>query len=213
MIRSAFGALCVVVCVAGLAGCKIVKNPDPAAGAVQGGGTDETRMATRAAEIWAPKVVPFIAANATDIAVIRAALTDGPDAAGAKFGFRPESEGSAWNFIGKGVGVVVASDLKARAAKLDLDTDADGVADVTVQLGPGIKGTALRDAMPFLVFTDFRDQIEFAKLARSLNDLAHAGIAVPLGDPTGKSFAFEGVFSIRAKGEPILLVPSLLVAQ
>ena len=214
MSRKMMTALCLLALVP-LAACKIVKTPDPEQPAAEGApptaasGSDEARMSARAAEIWEPQVAPYIAAKATDIATLHAALVDGPDAA-ASYGFRPAAEGSPWNFIAKGEGKVVAEDRQSRAAKLDLDTDGDGKGDVTVQLGPVMKGTALRDSLNFLVFTDYRDQIEFAKLARALNDHAHAGLKLPEGDLTGRSVAFSGPFTIRTKGEAILLTPVTL---
>ncbi len=64
-----------------------------------------------------------------------------------------------------GTGKIVVANLDTRARTVGLDTDGDGAADVTVQLGPVIKGSALRDVAPFYNFDDFRDQIEFAKLS------------------------------------------------
>lgn len=197
------------LCLLALAACKIVKDPEPAAeGSAPAAQTDEARMAAKAEELWQPQVLPFVAENATDIAALRAALSGGPDAASA-LGFRPTAEGSPWNFIAKGEGTVVAEDRASRAAKLELDTDGDGAGDVTVQLGPVMRGTALRDSLPFLVFTDYRDQIEFAKLARALNDHAHAQIDLP-ETVTGQRIAFSGPFTIRSKGEAILLTPVTL---
>jgi predicted lipoprotein len=76
-----------------------------------------------------------------------------------------------------------------------------------LQLGPVIKGSALRDIAPFYVFTDFRDQIEFAKLARALNTTASASLALPEGDLTGKTVTFLGALSLRSATDPILIVP------
>lgn len=201
-----------------LTACKIVKNAQPgevsaSSSSVATPQGDAARMSALADEIWTPKVVPFLQEHATDIGVLRTALQAGPDAAGATYGFRPDSEGSPWNFIASGKGKVVSADLASRAAKLDLDTDGDGAADVTVQLGPVMKGTSLRDALSFLVFTDFRDQIEFAKLARALNDKAHDAAALPAGDPVGQTATFTGAFTIRAKGEAVLLTPSELALE
>src|SRR5262249_55213857 len=42
------------------------------------------------------------------------------------------------------------------------------VADL--QIGPVIRGTALRDALDFIRFTDFVNQLEFASVASALND-------------------------------------------
>lgn len=194
-----------------LSGCKIVKTPDPdseSAAAEQQ--TDEARMAAFADEIWQPKVLPTISEHLVDMATLRAALADGLDVAGPAHGLRPEGEANPWNFALSGSGTIVEANTESRAAKLLVDTDADGTADVTVQLGPVIRGTALRDAMPFLVFTDFRDQIEFAKLARALNTIAHEAVTLPSGDLTGKTATFEGVFTLRNKGDKIELVPTAL---
>lgn len=65
-----------------------------------------------------------------------------------------------------GQGKVVAANLTSRARTLDVDVDGDAKADLTVQLGPVVKGSSLRDFAPALYdFTSFRDQIEFAKSA------------------------------------------------
>ncbi len=42
-----------------------------------------------------------------------------------------------------------------------------------MQIGPVIRGTTLRDVLPFIDFTAFRNQIDFAELARGLNDQAY----------------------------------------
>ena len=67
----------------------------------------------------------------------------------------------------------MAAKTDTRAATADVDIDGDGTADATVQLGPVIRGTTLRDVQPFFDFTAFRDQIAFAELARALNDQAY----------------------------------------
>ncbi|WP_316857872.1 DUF2291 family protein [uncultured Cohaesibacter sp.] len=78
---------------------------------------------------------------------------------------------------------------------------------------PIIKGTALRDAASFFVFTDFRDQIEFAKLARALNDIASAAVTLPEGDLIGKKVTFTGAFSLPKQSDPILLVPVQIAVE
>ena len=214
--RELFTPLAILSCaLLPLAGCKIVKNPDPEAATTEAAETtDEARMAAHASEIWADKVLPVVSEHAVPLTELRAKISsEGLDAAGAAHGLRPEGEANPWNFAATGEGLIIEANTASRAAKLMVDTDADGAADVTLQLGPVIRGTALRDAMPFLSFTDFRDQIEFAKLARALNDLANAGITLPEGDLVGKTAAFEGVFTLRNKGDAIELVPTQLAVQ
>lgn len=214
MTRVPLAALALTLGLTGLAGCKIVKKPEPGSETANAASAtpanDAERMGKLAADLYRARLLPFVTEQAVEIAVLRGALASGLEAAGAAHGHRPPSEGSPWNFLVKGQGRVIKADTAARAAKLDLDTDGDGAADLVVQLGPVIKGTALRDAADFIVFTDFRDQIEFAKLARALNDAAHKALALPAGDLTGKTFAFEGAFTLRTAADAMSLVPTQL---
>lgn len=198
------------------AGCKIVENPDPnSATEVEANQTDEVRMAAYARDVWDAQVLPTVTNNLVPISDLRAAQAQDPEAAGQAHGLRPEGEANPWNFAVSGSGIVVEAKLKSRAAKLQIDTDADGVADLTVQLGPVIRGTALRDAMPFLTFTDFRDQIEFAKLAGGLNAMAHERLEIPdpETDVTGQTVSFEGVFSYKNATTKPEIVPTILTFE
>lgn len=192
----------------GLSGCKIVPDPDPAQLATANQ-SDDDRMLARAQEIWQPQVLPTVKEHLVQLADLRAALAADAAAAGTAHGLRPQGESNPWNFAVSGQGKIVEAKLDSRAAKLGLDTDADGKADVTVQLGPVIRGTALRDAMPFLTFTDYRDQIEYAKLANALNQLAHQAVTKPGGDVIGQTATFEGVFTLKDPAK-VELVPTAL---
>lgn len=192
-----------------LGACKIVPNPEPGS-ETAASQTDEDRMAAKAGEVYDAQLVPYVSQKAIDLSTLTAALQGGLDAAGQAHGVRPQAEGSPWNFLVKGQGTVIEARRESRAATLTLDVTGDNQPDMTIQLGPVIKGTALRDAADFIVFTDYRDQIEFAKLARALNDRAHGAIRLPEGDLTGKTVRFEGATTLRTATDPILVVPTLL---
>lgn len=214
MPRNATAWLCLALLLPFLPGCKIVPDPDPAAeGAAPVQQTDEARMAALVDTDWTPKVLPALEGRMVDFAEVSAALAGGIDAAGAKLGVRPAAGSAPWNFVVRGSGTVVAAKLDSRAASIDLDTNGDGTADVRVQIGPVLRGTGLRDALPFYEFTAFRDQIEFAKLAGALNTRAVQDIAKPDGDPAGRAFAFSGVITPKQGEAPIPLVPITLEAQ
>ena len=192
-----------------LTACQIVPNPDPADEAAVPQ-TDEARMAAYTDEVWEAQVLPVISSKVVAYPVLRAKLSEGLDAAGAAHGLRPDGEANPWNFVVSGEGVVVEAKLESRAAKMQVDMDGDGAADVVLQLGPVIRGTALRDAMPFVVFTDFRDQIEFAKLARAMNEKTSAGLDKPTGDVIGQRVRFTGVFTARTATDTPEVVPTEL---
>ena len=198
--------LAVLLAATAPAACKLVKNPDPAEAAAkaaaEGGGADVGTM-------WTAQVLPHMNDAAVDLAALKAAIAGGLDAAGAAHGFRAKSEGAAWNFPVKLAGTVVAAKTDTRAATADVDIDGDGTADATVQLGPVIRGTTLRDVQPFIDFTAFRDQIAFAELARGLNDQAYktALEGVPRDGLAGKKVSLVGAFTTKAAGDPVLITP------
>ena len=91
---------------------------------------------------------------------------------------RPDHTPSAANLFVKGRAVVTSVDTRSRVglALLDL-TPADGRADGALQIGPVLRGTALRDALEFVKFGDFVNQIAFAEVATALNERArHAAL-------------------------------------
>ena len=133
-----------------LAGCKIVPDPDPAELAAANM-SDEERMALWVTEHWDSQVLPAMAEHGTTWADFAEARAQGLEAAGSAEGLRPSGKG-AWFFMLKGEGRVVAANLDSRARRLDLDMDGDGAADIGLQLGPVMRGTALRDALPFVDF-------------------------------------------------------------
>jgi predicted lipoprotein len=199
-----------------LSGCKIVKTvaEGESAAAEAGEAGDDARIAALLDKTYEAELLPLITAKALPVADLRAAVARGLEAAGTAHGNKGSGEGAAWNFALKGEGTVVEANLTSRARKATLDTDGDGAADLTLQLGPVIKGSSLRDVAPFYRFGDFRDQIEFAKLARALNDRASAALAVPEGDLVGKTVSFAGTVDLKAAGDPWLVtVVSFAVAQ
>lgn len=203
-------ALCLALAL-GTSGCKIVpKTAENAAAPAADASGDAARITKLLADSFDAKLLPHIAAQAQPVAALRAQLGSGLDAAGAAHGARGAGNGSPWNFALKDQGKVLKADLGARARVLDLDTDGDGGADLTLQLGPVIKGNALRDVAPKIYdFTAFRDQMEFGKLGRALNDRASSALKID-ADPTGKMVAFTGVMSLRTATDTWLVTPTVL---
>ncbi|EPX87488.1 putative periplasmic lipoprotein [Rubellimicrobium thermophilum DSM 16684] len=190
-----------------LTGCKIVQKAPQ-----DGADAPASHVEQVVLDSYETQLLPHVSAAAVEFGTLRAALAGGLEAAGAAHGIQAAG-GGAWNFLTRGEGMIVGGDRESRAATLDVDADGDGAGDLQIQIGPIVRGTALRDAAPFYVFTDFKDQIEFADLARALNSRATADLALPGGDLTGRSVAFEGAFALRSATDPILLVPTRLVLE
>jgi predicted lipoprotein len=105
--------------------------------------------------IWDSKVTPAVATGAADLAGwLRGRREDLPAA-----------------FLVKGAGRVLRVDTTSRTGLLLIDlAPYDGRADAALQIGPVLRGTALRDALPFIQFSQFVNQLEFARVGNALND-------------------------------------------
>lgn len=199
-----------------LTACKVVKDTPANETAIAADASgDDARTDIRIKETFDSKLIPHVRDSALPIAELQSVLANGLDAAGDAHGMRGAGIGAAWNFPVTGTGTVVNSKLDSRARWLGLDIDGDGSQDIRVQLGPVIKGTALRDVAPFYNFDAFRDQIEFAKLGRAINDQIKDMIDVGTAETpedlaaklSGKSVDFTGVIPLRSTGEAMVLTP------
>ena len=90
---------------------------------------------------------------------------------GAKYGYRAKSEDTPWTLMVKLEGVIIAADTESRAATISVDASGQGKTDAIVQIGPAMRGTAIRDALDFVSFNDFTNQIDFAQLRQSVQHL------------------------------------------
>lgn len=105
------------------------------------------------AGIWSTQVLPKAKSSSTEL---RDALAGGA------------ADGSPVFVRAHGTIVRVDRTSRVGLALLDLHPG-DGVPDVAVQIGPVLRGTALRDALPFIRFGDFANQVQFADVANALN--------------------------------------------
>lgn len=194
-----------------LSGCKFVKtgNADGQAPA-SGEAGDDARIDALLTETYDARLVPMLSDKATEFTALKNEFANGIDAAGEAQGVRAGGAGGSWIFAIKATGKVVAENRKSKAATADVDVDGDGKADISLQLGPVVKGTALRDVAPSIYdFSAFRDQIEFAKLGRALNDKAISALPAA-GELEGKTIAFTGAAAIRSTSEIPLVVPVIV---
>ncbi|MBU2327198.1 MAG: DUF2291 domain-containing protein [Alphaproteobacteria bacterium] len=182
-----------------LSGCKLVKTESADQAAVD-------PIEALVSETFEAKLVSTLSETAVDLSVLLDAVTAGLDDAGGKYGVRVGGAGGGWNFAVKGKGRVVAEDRASKAAVAEVDLDGDGTADAILQLGPVVKGSALRDATPLYDFSAFRDQIEYARLGRALNDRAVSTISADSA-LNGKTVEFLGATVLRSAGEKPLVTP------
>jgi predicted lipoprotein len=207
-------ACALVLCMIAAA-CRIEKRADAA---VAGGdapppGGQFTNQAfdskAQVGDIWDSKVLPALQAKAGDFIALRSAMKADLDGAGAKFGQRRPAEGAPWNFATRVKGRIVSVDTESSAGTVGVDVDGDGKADATVQIGPILRGTALRDSLPFISFTSYANQVEFAQLANAFNEQAYAKAikSLPREALAGRQVEMLGVFTTDDANDAPVITP------
>lgn len=192
-----------------LAGCKVVPIP-----------TNEERAALGfnakafAQGLWTAKALPHFAQGAKPMPEVLQAISTDLEAAGTKYGYRAAAVGSPWSFIVSGEGTVVSKNTQSRAGTIVLALDgAQPPAEITLQIGPVIRGNAIRDSLPFITFKDFTNQLEFADAGKALTALALEGIQPSLATVAeGQRVKFTGAILLNTKSDKIIVTPVTLAA-
>jgi predicted lipoprotein len=197
------------VLVAVLGGCKIVANADLKA--AKSRSSDDFDATAYVDKIWTPKVIPEFKDKAIPIETLLQEVATDPDKAGQKHGHR-EGDGNPWTFLIKGEGRITAVDVESRHGIVSIEVQtASGPRKVDLQVGPVVFGTALRDALQFIKFGDFVNQIQYAQVSRVLNDRATKGVrgSIDLKDAAGKTIAFYAA-AVLGSGDTINATPVII---
>lgn len=175
--------------------------------------SDDFKPDEYAENIWEDKVIPFFKEKGLPIETIIPVWLKDQQAAGEKFGYREKAEGSPWNFRVKGSGVITAVNTESRASTVDIDLfPNDGQADLVMQIGPVIKDSSIRDSLDFISFTDFTNQLEFARLSNAFNKVVNRDITGKLDRENlmGKKISFWGAFTQLQDSDLIRVTPVIL---
>ncbi|MFN7928944.1 MAG: DUF2291 domain-containing protein [Blastocatellia bacterium] len=160
--------------------------------------------------IWESKLVPAVAEKAVDLAALLTALDANADEAKKQYGVR-DGDGPV-HFMVKGEGEVGHTDLDSphRTVTIRLPKYR-GKTEIKMQIGPVFRGTSLRDAVGFIKFNEFINQLQYAEVATKLNDRVFSTVIPVLKnlEPAslqGKSLIFYGVFTLQER-DKIMLTP------
>jgi predicted lipoprotein len=140
---------------------------------------------------------------------VRRLAAASPDEAGAKFGYRPKSGDVPWTFLVKLQGVVVEANTASRAATLSVDTTGKGKTDAIIQIGPAMRGTAIRDALDFVSFSDFTNQIDFARYGKAFNTYVDRQTLakLPRDSLVGRKVTVVGAYPLTSAADIPLVTP------
>ena len=137
--------------------------------------------------IWQTRLLPEAERTAVDVATVPGVAPDPATRDGSP---------SRRSLFVKGAGVVGDIDRRSQVGLARVTIA--GQTGTTIQIGPVLRGTALRDAATFIDFTDFVNQIEFANVANALNERVSRQVLAALNpdELVGKRIAFIGAATI-----------------
>ncbi len=139
-----------------------------------------------------PKVQAAVEGRAVDAATLAAALAKDQDAAGKQYG------------VASDAGPEFSVKFTGKVSKNDSGDDVVAVAgmpsstQISLQLGPAIIGTDLRDATGTISFGQFHNQIEYQNAGAALNNEMKKAVLsrVDVGNLQGKTVSVAGVFQL-----------------
>lgn len=159
--------------------------------------------------IWQSQILPAVTENAVDLQTVLTAIEVDADGVAQKEQLTEVANqygaitvGEAHVYLVKGRGTVTAVDTESRAGTMTLALEGyDGPVVVKLYLGPRIPSdaTAVRDAVGFIEFGDFREQTEYGKVAKEINTRIAREVLEPLDKENlvGKPITFYGALGIR----------------
>lgn len=152
--------------------------------------------------IWQSKVVPTVLEKATDVTAVLTALDAKSEAA-----FSTGDAGGATHFIVKGTGRVSRVNATSQNRTLALSLpNYPGKTEVVLQVGPVLRGTSLRDAVGFIQFNQFVNQVQFAEVGNKLNDRVTTAVIkdFDLATAQGKQVSFHGAFTLSDRSKIVI---------
>lgn len=182
----------------------------------QPGGSVSTDPAAYVDSIWASKLLPAVINSAVDARLLLNALASSPEQACARYG-RREANGPC-HFLVKGSGRVTAVDTRSRAGLALVDIPPfDQQPDLSIQIGPVLRGASLRDATGLVPFSAFVNQLQFADAGNEINARVLNTVLAGLDRVRlqGRLVSFAGALSVHEPSGPPLagLVPVLLTIE
>lgn len=197
----------IVASAALLTACKFVATESKNGGNGSSGAVSPEQQVS---EMWDAKVLPYLEAKAGDFKSVSEAARTNVEAAGVTYGNKEKQASSPWTLVVRLTGKIVAANTESRAGSIDVDADGDGKADARVQIGPVMRGTALRDCLDFVSFNQFTNQIDFAQFGKAFNLHVDKTVTskLPRNQLVGKSVQVLGAYPVVGGSELPLVTPA-----
>lgn len=141
--------------------------------------------------IWPSRVVPA-ARQGVALPTLLTELKADPEAAKKRYG---HVVGGVANYLVRFTGIVNKIDTSSPLGALTVTVKTPAAAvSVQVQVGPVILGTAVRDALPFINFNEFLNQVQYGGVADALNAKVKKVVLskLDLGKLAGRKISVDG---------------------
>ena len=157
--------------------------------------------------IWKSKIIPTISQDAQDITFILDELFKNKEVTEEKYGDR--SGTGSYSFMIKGKGEVTSLNTASRVGTLSIKLEKQYDSEIFITLGPVIKKDSIRDAVKFIQFNDFVNQLDFADVSRIIETRVLNEIIGPLNlkEIVDKKINFEGAITFDRK-DKIYITPT-----
>ena len=160
-------------------------------------------------KIWDSKILPTIRNDSQEITFILDELFTNKEITEEKYGYR--SGTGSYSFMVKGTGKVASLNTKSRVGTLSIELSKKFDSEIFITIGPVIKKDSVRDAVKFIKFNDFVNQLDFADVSRIIKTRVLNEVVGPLNikDIEGKTITFEGAITFDRK-DKIYITPTYL---
>jgi predicted lipoprotein len=161
--------------------------------------------------IWASRIIPTVDQRAISLDTLIPAIQKDPQTAVKEYG---NNIGGAYNFLVQFSGTVAKVDTKSLTGTVTVDADYEGgTLPVKIQIGPIILGTALRDAVKFITFEQFTNQMQYGGVSDELNTRVGSDVIskLDLKGLVGKKLSVKGAFTYdTANPRDVLVTPVII---
>lgn len=161
-------------------------------------------------QIWDSKLMPTVKEKAVDLDTLLSGLLTNQEETSKKYGNKISGP---YNFLVKFEGTVKEVNTKSRAGKLTLDVPlTSSRPDIILQIGPVIQGYSVRDAVGFIRFEQFTNQIEFADVADQINNRLYEQVLKNIDFTTvqGKTLSVYGAFTLDKGLSKLTITPIII---
>lgn len=155
--------------------------------------------------IWESKILPTVKEKAVDLPALLTAIDADIEVAKQQYG-RTEI-GGAMHFIVKCEGRINRVNASSQNRTISLSLPGyKGKSEVVMQAGPVFRGTSIRDAVGFIQFNQFVNQLQYADVGNKLNDRVSTSVLKGFDPATaeGRHVSFYGAFTLGDRARIVI---------